>query len=111
MGLQRNIIDVQTGTLNYSGESKIFLYTDGIFDNENYTTRENIENLKALVIKGRKVKADDLLKKALAQYSNKDGSMKSDGDVALITATIYWDIAPRIQIAMLYFAQEDQEAV
>ncbi len=82
-------IDVQTGTLNYSGESKIFLYTDGIFDNENYTTRENIESLKTLLIKNRKVKADDLLNKALAQYSNKNGSMKSIDDVALIAATIY----------------------
>jgi phosphoserine phosphatase RsbU/P len=82
-------IDVETGALQYTGETKIVLYTDGIFDDEKYITSENIENLKILIIENQKVEAKDLLHKIIAKSSNKAGSVEFHDDVTIIAATIY----------------------
>jgi phosphoserine phosphatase RsbU/P len=82
-------IDVETGSLHYTGEAKLVLYTDGVFDDEQYTTSENIGNLKALVIENQKVEAKDLLHKIITKSSNKAGSVEFHDDVTIIAATIY----------------------
>lgn len=82
-------IEVQTGIVDYSGETKLVLYTDGMIENEDCTTRENIENLKNTILKNRKMEANELLSEVVSSFLNRDGTLKFHDDAAMIVATIF----------------------
>lgn len=81
-------IDVQTGVLKYSGETKIVLYTDGFIEDGINKLGENINDLKSFLIMNRKMNAKNLLSESINALSKKHGSSKFNDDVTMIAVTI-----------------------
>ena len=82
-------MDVPIGVHSYSPNTKLVFYTDGIMEDENRNIRENIEQLKMLLLKNRHLEADQFLDQTLIALLNKEHSSKFQDDVTLIAATLY----------------------
>ena len=79
---------VPIGVHSYSPNTKIVFYTDGIMEDENKNIRENIEQLKMLLIENQHLEADQMLNETISTLLNKAYSSKFQDDVTLIAATL-----------------------
>lgn len=82
-------IEVETGELVLNGRSSLVLYTDGLFENEQKGTRENIESLKKQIIEHRNCDAPQLLSSLLTSFSKTEPSKEFLDDITIVAATIF----------------------
>lgn len=82
-------IEVQTGEISYTSESKLILYTDGLFSNEQKGTRENIESLRNFLIEHRENDTKTIISEMVSLFSEPDQSKEYADDITVVAATIF----------------------
>ena len=89
LGMLPNI-EVQTGVHHYhSKNTKMIFYTDGIIENEQKNTRDNINQLKSILIKNQHLESNQLLNETITTILKENQVSKFQDDVTLVAATIF----------------------
>lgn len=82
-------IEIEVGSVPLNGESKLLLYTDGLFDNNDKGPRENIDQLKNILFMNRKQEVNPLIDEIFSRFMEKEGASGQTDDTTIVAATIF----------------------
>lgn len=82
-------IEVQTGETSFTEESKLILYTDGLFENEQKGARENIDRLKDFLKEHKEMDAKTIIDRIVAHFAEPELSKEYADDITVVVATIF----------------------
>lgn len=82
-------ITVPIGQHVYSPHTKVIFYTDGIMEDEQKDTRENIEYLKRILVENRYLESDQLLTKTIETILKKENVSTFQDDATLVAVTVF----------------------